>query len=148
MAHHKLDPQAAFQLLERKGEGTAELVTRGLLLERLSQRLEPLLPPTLQGHCRVANLRDETLVLAVDSPAWASRVRFLAPALVEELSRREGLRLSRCRILVMPPHVPRRTHPARPLSARSRQTLAATAETLPPGPLRQALQRLAGRRRN
>jgi len=60
---------------------------RGLLdqlnkIQTLNNTLQAKLNATLANHVRVVNLRNSTLVLAVDSPAWTHKVRFMLPELL------------------------------------------------------------------
>lgn len=55
------------------------LAARGRDLDRMSRRIIPLLPEPLAGHVRYAGLRNDRIVLLVESPVWASRARMDAP---------------------------------------------------------------------
>ncbi len=49
-----------------------------------------LADPALAVHVRVAAVRDELLVLVVDSPAWAARLRYLEPRILAEAQAAPG----------------------------------------------------------
>ncbi len=121
----------------------ADLAARAAQLRHLQAALAPLLPPPLGEHCRAAALHDGELVLSADSPAWASRLRYLAPMLQAQLSRKAGLRLQRIAVTVAPP-APRvgRRPPLRNLSPQSTEHLAEVAEATEDPRLREALMRL------
>lgn len=53
----------------------ADLAARARELDNLSQRIVPLLPVPLRGHVRHAGLRNDRVLLLVESPAWATRTR-------------------------------------------------------------------------
>lgn len=59
------------------------LLRRARELSSLETLVRSWLPPALAPHVRVAALREGTLVLAVDSAAWATRLRYEIPRLVE-----------------------------------------------------------------
>ncbi len=63
------------------------------------------LPPPLDQHCRHARIRDRELILHVDSPAWHSRMRFHAPALLQAL-RPKAPHLERVKVRVLQPLAP------------------------------------------
>ena len=69
-------------------------------LNEMNQRILSKIAPTLAPHCRVANLRDQTLVLTTDSPIWLHALRYtinkatLLTALKAEFSRRSQSRPS------------------------------------------------------
>ncbi|HGX92038.1 MAG TPA: DUF721 domain-containing protein [Candidatus Tenderia sp.] len=54
-------------------------------LQQLNRRLQNNLPKPLQKHCQVANRRDNTLVVTVDSPVWATKLRLFVPKLTKIL---------------------------------------------------------------
>ncbi len=49
--------------------------------------MRALLPQDLASQCRVANVRDRSLTVHIDNAAWATRLRFLIPELIESLGR-------------------------------------------------------------
>jgi len=65
--------------------------------------LQEQLPASLKAHCRLLAIRDETLVLAADSPVWAARLRFHAPQLVKQLGLSLTVKLRTVRVRVRPP---------------------------------------------
>ncbi len=76
-----------------------------------SAKLLALLPEPLRAHCVAEPIRAGTLTLVVDSPAWATRARYLG---AELKSRLEGLQIDAVRVLVRPPL------PAAPIASPSR----------------------------
>ena len=73
------------------GRSLAGLAERAAATDRLARRIQGLLPPELAAHVTGANVRDRRLVILVDGPAWASRLRFEAPALRRRLETRQDL---------------------------------------------------------
>jgi hypothetical protein len=53
----------------------ADLAARARDVDRLSQRIVPCLPSPLREHVGFAGLRNDRLLLLVESPTWATRVR-------------------------------------------------------------------------
>ncbi len=94
-------PRPVSRLLSRD----ADLNHLQRMVERqqaLLREVRALLPDPLAAHCLHARIRGSELVLHVDSPAWNSRLRFQAPALLRALrSRAPALR--RVRVRVLPP---------------------------------------------
>lgn len=70
------------------GRSLAGLAERAAATDRLARRIQGLLPAELAAHVTGANIRDRRLIILVDSPAWASRLRFEAPALRRQLETR------------------------------------------------------------
>jgi len=128
-----------------KGGGLAALLERARRLDALQREAAAHLGLPLAAHCRVANVRGETLVLVADGPAWASRARFHARGLIAHLNARFGLRLRRAQVRIRPqaPPGPPRSRP--PIPPAGREALERTARTIPDPDLRAALLRLARR---
>jgi hypothetical protein len=77
-------PKSVRQLLKDKPSLKSlerEIRARGALLDQIRR----LLPADLALHCRAAQIREGLLVLHVDSPVWATRLRYLAPKLLSLL---------------------------------------------------------------
>lgn len=135
-----------YQLLS-PAEGTlSRLLQRSSRLEKLQKRVESLLPAGAVEHCRVINLRDNTLLLSVDSTAWATRLRYLQQAMIAEL-RDGGLpQLQGIQIRVAPVSMPAvKHHRTAKLSSQAATDIKACAESIADPELRKALLRLAGR---
>ena len=126
----------------------ASLVARAKVLMELEVLLHKLLPAPLKEHCRVLAIRDETLVLATNSPVWAARLRFHAPLLVKQLSDHQTVKLRTVRVRVRPPEPhsppPRRQAALRPGKAGA-TALQQVAQTISDPGLKTALLRLANR---
>ncbi len=127
------------------GGGLERLVRRARRLEALQREAAAHLGLPLAAHVRVADVREGTLVLLADGPAWAARARFHARSLAAHLGRRFGLRLTRTRVRVVPPppEAPRRGRP--PLPPAAREALLGAARGVSDPDLRAALRRLARR---
>ncbi len=135
-----------YKRIQGSGPRVEALFTSGRRLRRLDARVRALMDPALAPHCRVANLRDQVLVLQADSPAWASRLRFLAPALPGILAP-HGIGVKRVEVRIAPPAAdpapPRR--PRRRLSQAAAAHLERAAEGIRDPALAAALRRLARR---
>ena len=127
----------------------ARLLDRARALKKLDAELHDLIPPPLRDHCRILSIRDDTLVLAADSPVWAARLRFQAAQLVKQLTHRRTVNLRTVRVRVRPPESRHKAPPARkhiPVSRKSFHTLRQAAREITDPRLRAALLRLAGHR--
>jgi hypothetical protein len=67
------------------GRSIAGLAERAAATDRLRRRIQALVPAELASHVTGANIRGRRLVILVDGPAWASRLRFEAPSLRRRL---------------------------------------------------------------
>jgi len=110
----------------------------------LLQLVRRLVPPPLDVHCVAVIRKDRQLVIYVDSPAWASRIRFSARQLSQKLAEAgESAQKITVRVIVgsRPKRPPR--GPVRHLSGNNARLLAETAEQLDDSELGAALRRLA-----
>jgi len=69
--------------------------------DELLQRVRGAIPEALRAHCKQASLRDGLLTLSVASPVWVSRLKFLAPKLIDDL-RKTDLAINDCRVRALP----------------------------------------------
>lgn len=133
-------------LLNNESSGLSRLLQRARQLQQLTDTLSAILPQAVYGHCHVGNVSGDTLVLITDSPAWSTRLRFHAPAILEHLKETHGLALHRVRIRVHPSERPRQIKRAArnpTLGPESAALLRQTAQGISDPGLKQALLRLA-----
>ncbi|MEN8205463.1 MAG: DciA family protein [Pseudomonadota bacterium] len=131
------------------GSRYSRLVSQARILMALETLLQELLPEPLKAHCHLLAIRDETLVLAADSPVWAARLRFHAPQLVKQLRHSQTVKLRTVRIRVRPPERPIPTERRKSVIQSSKNSTAAlqqVAQTVSDPGLKTALLRLANRR--
>ena len=132
-------------LLRGDNKTVASLLDRVKFLKRLDLMVHRRLPAPLSDHASVANYAEDTLILHVDSAAWATQLRFTTPSLMAGLRQERPLRsLRRVVVKVRPQQVtpPLRIH--RPqMSTKTSLILNELADSTNNGPLQQALRRLA-----
>ena len=114
--------------------------------EAILNQLRPLLPPPMGEHCVRAIAKKGDLILLVDSPAWASRLRYLSQNLTQQL-RQKGLAVRRIQVKVTIASS-RKLHRegmrrANPLSPSNAKLLSSVAECVGDDALRSALLRLS-----
>lgn len=85
----------------RGTDAVAALLNELQRRDELLQRVRDAIPEALRAHCKQASLRDGLLSLSVDSPAWVSRLKFLAPQLVDDL-RKVDLAVNDCHVRALP----------------------------------------------
>lgn len=125
------------------------LLERQRLLAELDQQLSRLLPPPLDAHCKVLNLRGDCLILAVDSPLMANRLRFQTRTLLQQLAAVKSVTVRTIQLRILPPtaRATRKTRKNNPLSEANARLLRQTADALQDEGLRAALLRVASRGR-
>lgn len=101
------------------------------------------LPPALSDHCRLGNVRGDTLVFLVDSPVWKAKLRLHADILLDA-ARAAGLpaRELVLKVATMQPVSPDAA-PRLPLSQAARDALRSAAQSIADPELRAKLLELA-----
>ena len=79
------------QLLNDKSAGFAQVLERAKELRKLSFQLRNLVDAPLNDHIHVANIRNNTLIIGTDSAVWHTRIKYLAPAILEQMKQIKGL---------------------------------------------------------
>jgi hypothetical protein len=141
-------PRSIAKILEQVGSsGQPSLPERVRQLAEFERRVQACLAPDLAQHCRVAGIVRDCLRLATDTPAWAARLRFQGPRLLQQLARQSGLSLNAVQVRIIPP-VSQHTPPARKLclTAENARLLQQTAQAIKDPGLARALERLARHR--
>ncbi len=122
-----------------------KLIERSRLYHKLHAQLETHLGRDIAAHCRIQNLREGLLLLQVDAPSWAARLRFELPRLLVRLRATPELsQLRDIRVRVVP-NEPPRAHSSRraQLSDKAAAVLDEAADGTSDPQLRNALRRLA-----
>ena len=84
------------------GRSLAGLAERAAATNRLARRVQAVVPAEIAPHIVGANLRERRLILIVDGPAWAARVRFESPAIRRALERDHELQVDGVTVKVSP----------------------------------------------
>lgn len=109
----------------------------------LLSRIRRLVPEDLARHLVAARKRDQQLILHTDSPAWATRLRYNVPQLLQALKTDDpSLRDIRIRLVVNRRPTRRRLSPARHSNAAASIIHESALDTKQPA-LRAALERLS-----
>ncbi len=125
---------------------TSRVMAHARLLQKLSRRFEAVAPSGLRHAARVANYKSGKIVIHADNGAVATKIRQMSQRLCDELSK-GGAECNDMEVKVQPRQNPyqTRTSTQKPLSDKAFCMLQSTAENLPEGPLRRALDTLLKR---
>jgi len=94
-----------FNELVDSSEQLNNLCTHAKGIYALNEKLQKYLDPSLRSHCTVANYSDETLTVNAETSAWASKLRYCVPDILNYAKHECGLtRLKSVRIKVSPSH--------------------------------------------
>ncbi|WP_300454157.1 DUF721 domain-containing protein [Accumulibacter sp.] len=127
-------------------DGAGKVLEHAGRLIRIAGLYAEIAPRHLSGASQVANLKSGVVVIHADNGAVATKLRQMAPTLVEEL-RKRGIECHALRVKVQARTAFAVPRPPllKPLSARAGEDLSTLCETLPASPLRQALETLLAR---
>lgn len=144
-------PRPLYKLLQGERTRLADLVTTTRRLRQLNQHLSAVLDVPLTDHCQVARYDTEQLIIQVDSPVWASRLRYYIPTLLQELKQNipdlQGLKSIKMHVAPAAPAPVEKSPEKREITPAASQNIQAMAETIDDPALREALQRLGRSRR-
>ena len=91
----------------------SRLIRRAGKLEAVRARLERAFPEALRPHLKVANIRAKCLIVAVDSPVWAARVRYQGREILQTSSQICKTELAELKVRVRPEFFTRPDAPPR-----------------------------------
>lgn len=75
------------------------IVQKAKKILSIERFLNQILPPEIAPHYRIMNLSQETLILQLENAAWATRVRYLVPYLLEQFAQEDlGIYRIQCRV--------------------------------------------------
>ncbi len=146
--------------IRQQKQNAQQLLLHALWLSKLNQEFKQALahhvPAAWLAHCQVANVHEMTLIVSVDSAAWASRMRYQHAKILQIYQSLDILPLPPVQRILIRVHPSTATplvkiaEPAassvinsRTVSAQTAQLLAETAENVEYAPLQAVLQRLA-----
>jgi len=136
------------QHLRRQKGRLAHLVAESDRLVRINQVFNAYLPPHLHEHARLAAIGDDAWVIQTDSPAWATRLRYVLPSLRNQLSQHLKTDVPQLKLRIKPTAVAAEP-PTRRLNitSTSASVIEGAAEAVNDERLGAALLRLAGHAR-
>ena len=79
------------EVLNNSGGGLAQVLQRAKQLRKLSFQLKKMVDAPLNEHIHVANIRDNILIIGTDSAVWHTRIKYLAPTILEQVKQIKGL---------------------------------------------------------
>jgi len=124
-----------------------EMAKRAQKLTQLNSILQEILPSQFAGHCQLANMKDNKIIIHTESAAIASLLRFHSATICKTFSSQLNVRIERVEARVKPNH--HSQPPARSnmtdMSDSNAALIDQTAAGLDDGQLKTALHKLAKR---
>jgi hypothetical protein len=142
-------PRAITELLADHFTGPLELtIQRGKKIQQLSLLIQNTLDPEMAAHCQLLNLRNSSLIMACDSTAWATRLRYQVPTLLQALQQSGLSGVADIQIRVSPAVQPpqQRAKKRAVLSTDAAYCIQQCAQSVTDPALSRALQQLARRK--
>jgi hypothetical protein len=142
----KSSSRSVAKILAARDSGLQPLLERAQILQSLTRVLREALDPVIADHISLVNLDNDTAIVAADTPAWLTKVRYLAPILLQQLQQQRGLHgLRKVQFKVQPVMETPPAPPARRavLSTNSAQLLDSAASGIHDPALAAALRRLS-----
>ena len=119
------------------------MIQRAQWLLTLDDTLRRALPSALAAHCRLGNVRDDTLVFLVGSPTWKAKLRLHGDALLDAAAT-AGIPARKLTIKVTTmPAIPLQAAAHVSLSPAGRDALRSAAQSIDAPDLRAKLLQLA-----
>ncbi len=134
------------KILSRRNSALNSLLEHAQYLQQLTQALRDSLDERLAAHITVANLREQTIVITTDTPAWLTQLRYQAPTILGLLKTLPGLqKLQKVQFKIQPASFSSPTPPSRRanLSTSSAHLLESAASGTEDPELAEALYRLS-----
>lgn len=123
------------KMLNSTSGGFADVLNRAKQLRKLTLQLQKMVDAPLSDHLFVANIRDKILIIGTDSAVWHTRVKYLAPMILDQMKQINGLeKLQQIEFRVQPTN----SHLMQSQQTKNKQA----SEKNHNGELKQALQRL------
>ena len=143
-------PNALFKYLKPKKGGVADLVTKARFMGKLNQEFLKLVPAPVNLHVQLAYINGNKLHVIADSPAWATKFRFMSAHILPTLKKNIQYfqYVSEISVSTIPISLKQQTVKARApryISRDAKYCLESMAEGVGEGDLQRALLRLAKR---
>ena len=154
MSHSRYTPprksanaNPAIQWLSAEPHTASVLDTARRLLEA-QETVQRLIPGAMGQACRVALIENAKLVLSVPSAAHAAKLRQLAPTITRKMNEK-GWNLAEITVKIQAARLqtdaPRKGKSVNPLGTAGVQAFADIQQSIPPGPLADAINQLLKR---
>ena len=143
-------PKPLFKYLKPKKGGVADLVTKARFMGKLNQEFLKIVPGPVNLHVQLAYVNGSKLHVIADTPAWATKFRFMSAHIIPTLNKNiqyfqyvKEISIStipaKNRLIKEKPTNPRL------ISNEAKSCLESMAEGLGEGELQRSLLRLAKR---
>ncbi|MFW2373005.1 MAG: DciA family protein [Gammaproteobacteria bacterium] len=126
------------------------LIKQARNLNKLEHLVHACLPDNCKQHVKIAGIKDNHLLLVVDSPVWSSRIRLYSNHILDMLKEQKVAEVQQIRIRLSQaePIKPERVFEKRQLDEHSSKLIEQTADSIDDPALKQALHKLAANKKS
>jgi hypothetical protein len=93
-------------LMRQNTTGLGNLLAHARILNRLDNRLESILDPSMSPNCQVADFRNHCLILVCSSATFATRIRMISQPLLDSFREEGEYGIERIEIRIAPVNRP------------------------------------------
>ncbi len=124
-----------------------QISKRAQKLTQLNSILQEILPSQFAGHCQLANIKDNKIIIHTENAAIASLLRFHSATICKTFSSELSTQIERVEVKVKPQHPTEKSAKSNmiDMSNNNAALIAQTAAGLDDGQLKTALHKLAKR---
>mgnify|MGYP003113448738 FL=1 len=124
-----------------------QISKRAQKLTQLNSILQEILPSQFAGHCQLANMKDNKIIIHTENAAIASLFRFHSATICKTFSSELSTQIERVEVKVKPQHPTEKSAKSNmiDMSNNNAALIAQTAAGLDDGQLKTALHKLAKR---
>ena len=80
-------PKPLYKYLKRNNDGVADLVTKARFMGKLNQEFLKMIPSPINLHVQLAYINGAKLHVIADSPAWATKFRYMSSHIIPTLKK-------------------------------------------------------------
>ena len=80
-------PKPLYKYLSRKKDGVADLVTKARFMGKLNEEFLKCIPSPINLHVQLAFVNGAKLHVIADTPAWATKLRFMSAHIIPTLKK-------------------------------------------------------------
>lgn len=134
------------KLFKDKSLSINELCQKASLIQKVEQKLKKCLDPSLHDYFELANIKTDSVVILVNSPTWATRLRYNIPAILDALNNQLNfttIKTVRIKVKTLIPEPSAKTENKICLSESSAQILRNVADNFNDSELRECFIKLS-----
>jgi hypothetical protein len=142
----RVSPKSLAKILQQRSDHLSVLLSQVRLLRQITTVIRNDLPEPLSLHCHAANIDGDTIIIGCDSSAWAAKLRYQLPHVLNRLKDHRDLpifRQVRVRVQPLDEDKPRTQNRSLSITEHTAALIASIAQGTADPELKAALLRLS-----